>query len=84
MVDALRERGGRTLTRSFRLEAKGEGFAKERVLSSSRVTADDLRHWDVLASSFALGRIVIEVFARGCTPRHRPSPLPPLIRIDTS
>ena len=28
--------------------------------------------------------IVIEVFARGCTPRHRPSPLPPLIRIDTS
>jgi hypothetical protein len=28
--------------------------------------------------------IVIEVFARGCTPRHRPSPPPPLIRIDTS
>ncbi len=28
--------------------------------------------------------IVIEVFARGETPRHRPSPKPPPIRIDTS
>ena len=28
--------------------------------------------------------IIIEVFERGCTPRHRPPPLPPLIRIDTS
>ena len=28
--------------------------------------------------------IVIEVFARGRTPKHRPSPLPPLIRIDNS
>ena len=28
--------------------------------------------------------IVIEVFARGSTPRHRASPKPPLVRIDTS
>ena len=28
--------------------------------------------------------IVIEVFARGCTPRHRATPKPPLIKIDTS
>ena len=28
--------------------------------------------------------IIIEVFARGCTPRHHASPKPPLIRIDTS
>jgi hypothetical protein len=28
--------------------------------------------------------IVIEIFARGSTPRHRPTPLPLLIRIDTS
>jgi hypothetical protein len=35
--------------------------------------------------SFCGGRmIIIEVFAPGKTPRHRPSPRPPLIRIDTS
>jgi hypothetical protein len=28
--------------------------------------------------------IIIEVFARGCEPRYRPAPVPPLIRIDTS
>ena len=28
--------------------------------------------------------IIIEVFARGSTPRHRATPLPPVIRIDTS
>ena len=28
--------------------------------------------------------LIIEIFARGCTPRHRPSPKPPPIRIDTS
>ena len=28
--------------------------------------------------------IIIVVFARGCTPKHRPSPKPPLIRIGTS
>ena len=28
--------------------------------------------------------IVIETFARGCQPTHRPAPTPPLIRIDTS
>lgn len=28
--------------------------------------------------------IVIETFARGCAPRHRPTPMPAVIRIDTS
>jgi hypothetical protein len=28
--------------------------------------------------------IVIETFARGCEPKHRPTPAPPTIRIDTS
>src|SRR5258706_1641188 len=28
--------------------------------------------------------IIIETFARGCQPRHRPTPAPPIIRIDTS
>jgi hypothetical protein len=31
------------------------------------------------------GRMIIsETFARGCQPRHRPTPAPPIIRIDTS
>ena len=28
--------------------------------------------------------IIIETFARGCEPKHRPTPAPPAIRIDTS
>ena len=28
--------------------------------------------------------IIIETFARGCQPTHRPSPAPPMVRIDTS
>jgi hypothetical protein len=28
--------------------------------------------------------VIIETFERGCEPRHRPSPAPALIRIDTS
>ena len=28
--------------------------------------------------------IIIETFARGCKPKHRPSPAPAAIRIDTS
>lgn len=57
VVVALRERGGRTLTRSFRLESEGVDFARERIRSESIIAADDLRHWDVLASSFSMERI---------------------------
>lgn len=57
VVVALRERGGRTLTRSFRLESEGVDFARERIRSESVIAADDLRHWDVLASSFSMERI---------------------------
>ena len=28
--------------------------------------------------------IIIETFARGCQPKHRPTPAPTAIRIDTS
>jgi transposase-like protein len=56
-VVALRERGGRTIARAFRLESEGVAFAREHILEGSVVAADDLRHWDVLASSFALERI---------------------------
>lgn len=57
VVVALRERGGRTLTRSFRLESDGVAFATERIVEGSVIAADGLRHWDVLASSFTMERI---------------------------
>lgn len=57
VVVALRERSGRTLVRSFRLESDGIAFARERIVQGSVVAADDLRHWDVLASSFSMQRI---------------------------
>ena len=57
VVVALRERPGRTLARSFRLESDGIAFARERIVEGSVVVADDLRHWDVLASSFTMERI---------------------------
>jgi transposase-like protein len=57
VVVALRERGGRTLTRSFRLESEGVAFVKERIVEGSVIAADDLRHWDVLAPSFTMERI---------------------------
>ncbi len=50
VVVAVRERSGRTLARSFRLESDGIAFARERIV-------DDVRHWDVLASSFTMERI---------------------------
>jgi hypothetical protein len=28
--------------------------------------------------------IIIKIFARGCKPNHRPTPVPAAIRIDTS
>jgi len=57
VVVALRERSGRTLTRSFRLESDGIAFARERIAEGSVIAADDQRHWDVLSSSFAMDRI---------------------------
>lgn len=57
VIVALRERSGRTLTRSVRLESEGVAFARERIVEGSVVIADDLRHWDVLASSFTMERI---------------------------
>jgi hypothetical protein len=57
VVVTLRERSGRTLARSFRLESDGIAFARERIVEGGGVAADDLRHWDVLASSFTMERI---------------------------
>ena len=57
VVVVLRDRPGRTLSRSFRLECDGIAFARERIVEGSVVVADDLRHWDILASSFTMERI---------------------------
>jgi ISXO2-like transposase domain len=57
VVVALRQRGGRTLTRTFLREAEGVGFARERVAPGSVISADEVAHWDLLASSFAMQRI---------------------------
>lgn len=57
VVVALRQRGGRTLTRTFLREAEGVGFARERVEPGSVVSADEVAHWDLLASGFAMRRM---------------------------
>lgn len=57
VVVVLRQRGGRTLTRSFLREAEGVGFARERVEPGSVLSADEVAHWDLLASGFDLKRV---------------------------
>jgi transposase-like protein len=57
VVVALRQRGGRTLTRTFLREAEGVGFARERVVPGSVVAADEVAHWDPLMADFAMRRI---------------------------
>ena len=55
-------------------------------------TGEDLRRYQVYQTESGVhpcpccgGRmLIIETFERGCKPRHRPSPLPGIIRIDTS
>ena len=53
----LRQRGGRTLTRSFLREAEGVDFANARVEPGSILSADEVAHWDLLASGFELKRV---------------------------
>ncbi len=57
VVVALRQRGGRTLTRMFLGEAEGVDFARERITPGSVVSADEVAHWDLLASDFDMRRI---------------------------
>lgn len=42
---------------SFLREAEGVGFARERVEPGSVLSADEVAHWDLLASSFDLKRV---------------------------
>lgn len=44
VVIALRQRGGRTLTRTFLREAESIGFARERVVPGSVIAADQVAH----------------------------------------
>jgi hypothetical protein len=56
-VIVLRQRGGRTPTRSFLREAEGVDFASARVEPGSILSADEVAHWDLLASGFELKRV---------------------------
>ncbi len=44
----LRQRGGRTLSRTFPRESQAVAFARERIPSGSVISADEVAHWDVL------------------------------------
>lgn len=57
VVVVLRQRGGRTLTRTFLREAQGVDFVRERVAHGSVVAADEVAHWDVLDPAFDMQRI---------------------------
>lgn len=57
VVVALRQRGGRTLTRTFLREAEGIEFAKEKVEPGSAISADEIAHWDLLSQTFDLRRV---------------------------
>ncbi len=57
IVVALRQRGGRTLKRTFLREAEGVGFARERIVPGSAISADEVAHWDLLEPMFDVHRI---------------------------
>lgn len=66
VVVVLRQRGGRTLTRTFLREAQGVDFARERVVAGSVVSADEAAHWDLLDPDFDMQRINhSEAYSRG-------------------
>jgi hypothetical protein len=56
-VIVLRQRGGRTLTRSFLCEAEGVEFANARVEPGSILSADKVAHWDLSTIGFELRRV---------------------------
>ena len=57
VVIVLRQRQGRTITRTFLREAQGVGFARERIAPGSTVAADEVAHWDLLEPEFSMQRI---------------------------
>ena len=57
VVVVLRQRGGRTLRRTFLREPEGVDFARERIAPGSVVSADEVAHWDLLDPDFDMRRI---------------------------
>lgn len=57
VVVVLRQRGGRTLTRSFFGEAQGIEFARKSVAPGTIVSADEVTHWDRLEPDFDMRRV---------------------------
>lgn len=57
VVVVLRQRGGRTLTRTFLREAQGVEFARERITPGASVLGDEVAHWDLLETDFDMQRI---------------------------
>ncbi|MBU0876737.1 MAG: IS1595 family transposase [Alphaproteobacteria bacterium] len=57
VVVVLRQRGGRTLPRTFLREAQAVDFARERVAAGSVISADEVAHWDALDPDFEMKRV---------------------------
>ena len=57
VVVVLRQRGGRTVTRTFLREAQGVEFARERIAPDTVVSADEVAHWDLLETGFDMQRV---------------------------
>ncbi len=57
VVVVLRQRGGRTVARTFLREGQGVDFARERIASGTVVSADEGTHWDLLEPDFDMQRV---------------------------
>jgi len=57
VVVVLRQRGGRTITRTFLRESQGVDFVREQTASGTVVSADEGAHWDLLEPDFDMQRI---------------------------
>lgn len=57
VVVVLRQRGGRTITRTFLRESQGVDFVREQTASGTVVSADEGTHWDLLEPNFDMQRI---------------------------
>lgn len=57
VVVVLRQRGGRTVTRTFLREGQGVDFVREQIASGTVVSADEGTHWDLLEPDFDMQRI---------------------------
>lgn len=57
IVVAQRQRGGRTLTRTFLRETDGVDFARTRIAPGAVVSADEGPHWHLLEPAFDMRRI---------------------------